>query len=127
MAKLLPVAIDVGNAGTLSACKPCTCSSHCTRISPEATTSAKVSAQLHKADCVFFASCRYDPKKVFEPLLMQKVINRAPNTYSPKCDLRRTCYCKDDSHCADGFACVASYALPEYKVCKPIGMRAKFG
>eukprot|EP00878_Enallax_costatus_P027539 GHUV01029665.1.p1 GENE.GHUV01029665.1~~GHUV01029665.1.p1 ORF type:complete len:405 (+),score=109.11 GHUV01029665.1:2150-3364(+) len=70
---------------------------------------------------------KYDPKKIFEPLLMQSVINRTPPAYSPKCDLHRTCFCKEGSHCADGFECVASYAFPEYKVCKPIGLRAKFG
>ena len=41
-------------------------------------------------------------------------------SYSPGCDVRKECYCATDSHCAAGFRCVRSKALPEFKVCKPL-------
>lgn len=58
---------------------------------------------------------------------MTKVINKLPNTYSPKCDAERTCYCQTDEHCAVGFKCVPGLAFPEYKLCKPAYMKPKLG
>jgi hypothetical protein len=29
------------------------------------------------------------------------------------------CYCEKDEHCSPEFKCVPSYAMPEFKVCKP--------
>lgn len=31
----------------------------------------------------------------------------------------RRCFCETDEHCSPEFKCVPSYALPEFKVCKP--------
>ena len=38
---------------------------------------------------------------------------------SPRCQLDRSCYCEADVHCADGFACRPSAALPQFKTCQP--------
>lgn len=51
---------------------------------------------------------------------MRKVIDRTPFSYFPQCDVRRMCYCKENVHCARGFACVPSQAFPEYRICKPV-------
>lgn len=71
------------------------------------------------------ACCRYDPNKVFESILMSRFIAKQPNLYSPQCDLKRSCYCTQDSHCAQGFACVPLASFPQFKVCKPSPMLPK--
>ena len=70
---------------------------------------------------------RYDPNKVFEPVLMQQIITGTPNVYSPQCDVKRQCFCTDDSHCATGHTCVQALAFPEYKVCKPVFLKNMLG
>lgn len=73
---------------------------------------------------------QYDPTKVFEPVLMHQIINKIPNSYGPQCDVKRQCYCTEDSHCAVGHQCVDALSFPEYKVCKPHFMKealAKLG
>uniref|UniRef100_A0A383WHX7 FAD-binding PCMH-type domain-containing protein n=1 Tax=Tetradesmus obliquus TaxID=3088 RepID=A0A383WHX7_TETOB len=68
---------------------------------------------------------KYDPNKVFESILMSRFIAKQPNLYSPQCDLKRSCYCTQDSHCAQGFACVPLASFPQFKVCKPSPMLPK--
>jgi hypothetical protein len=58
---------------------------------------------------------------------MSRVIAKQPNLYSAECDLQRSCYCKQDAHCAKGFACVVLASFPQYKVCKPLPMLPKLG
>jgi Cys-rich repeat protein len=58
---------------------------------------------------------------------MHQVINSIPNYHSPQCDLKRQCYCTEDSHCAAGFKCVAALSFPEYRVCKAAGIKAMLG
>jgi len=70
---------------------------------------------------------KHDPEKVFEPPLMTKMIARAANPLFPKCALMKECYCQEDVHCGDGFACVPSSAFPEYKACRPKDLKALFG
>lgn len=70
---------------------------------------------------------QYDPAKVFEPVLMHQIINKIPNMYGPQCDVKRQCYCTEDSHCGVGHKCVAALSFPEYKVCKPSFTIPKLG
>jgi hypothetical protein len=64
---------------------------------------------------------RFDPFRIFQPSLYTRVAATSnPTTlYLPLCDLKKECYCQNDSHCALYHSCVASAAFPEYKVCKP--------
>lgn len=73
------------------------------------------------------ACCRYDPSKVFEPLLMSRLIAKQPSIYSAGCDVQRSCYCTQDVHCGQGFACVPLASFPQYKVCKPSPLLPKLG
>ncbi|PTQ26372.1 hypothetical protein MARPO_2307s0001, partial [Marchantia polymorpha] len=61
---------------------------------------------------------KHDPNKVFEPELVTRMVERRGPVYGDKCALRRECYCKEDSHCADGFKCQPSASYPEFKACK---------
>lgn len=62
---------------------------------------------------------QYDPDKVFEPELWGKMARGEQYELKPRCILDRSCYCEVDVHCTEGFVCVPSAALPEFKVCKP--------
>jgi hypothetical protein len=73
-----------------------------------------------RLDHEYFVLHRYDPNKVFESIIMKQVIDKSGSFYGPQCDVKRQCFCKEDSHCAAGFACVPSMAHPQYKVCKPV-------
>jgi hypothetical protein len=75
----------------------------------------------------FLVVCRYDPSKIFEPILMSRLIAKQPNLYSAECDVQRSCYCTQDVHCGKGHACVQLASFPEYKVCKPSPMFPKLG
>ncbi|KAG6554031.1 hypothetical protein Mapa_004951 [Marchantia paleacea] len=61
---------------------------------------------------------KHDPNKVFESELVNRMVERRGPVYGDKCALRHECYCKEDSHCADGFKCQPSASYPEFKVCK---------
>ncbi|CAM6091277.1 unnamed protein product [Calypogeia fissa] len=61
---------------------------------------------------------QHDPQKVFESELLTRVLEKRGPIYEDKCALTHRCYCKEDSHCADGFKCQPSVVFPEYKVCK---------
>ncbi len=71
------------------------------------------------------APCRYDPDRVFEGPLLTRVITRAPAPLTPGCDVARSCFCEADVHCGRGHVCVPGAAFPEYKLCKPAGLKAK--
>lgn len=64
---------------------------------------------------------RFDPFRMFQPAMYTRVTATTPAiAYLPGCDLRKECYCTEDSHCSPlAHACTASLAFPEYKVCKP--------
>lgn len=70
---------------------------------------------------------QHDPNKVFEPVLVHQIINRIPNMYGPQCDVKRQCFCTEDSHCAIGHRCISALSFPEYKVCKPNFTLPKLG
>lgn len=60
-----------------------------------------------------------DPQRMFQPALWSRML-RGTQVFTPMCDLLRSCYCDEDSHCAPKFACVASAAFPQFRVCKPM-------
>lgn len=60
----------------------------------------------------------HDPKKLFEPELFSRVLDRSGPDYSSLCTLHLWCYCREDAHCPDGHACEQSPVFPEYKICK---------
>jgi hypothetical protein len=64
----------------------------------------------------------HDPAKVFEPELYTRVVNNEGYVLQPRCQLNRSCYCQEDIHCAEGFACRPSRTFPEYKTCQPTVM-----
>ncbi|CAM6121955.1 unnamed protein product [Calypogeia fissa] len=61
---------------------------------------------------------QHDPLRVFESELLGRVLEKGGPVYEDKCVLTHKCYCKEDSHCADGFKCQPSVVFPEYRVCK---------
>lgn len=65
---------------------------------------------------------RLDPNRVFEPPLLARALSGAgPYDAAPGCDVRKTCYCTDDAHCARGYECRRSRAFPELRACVPVG------
>jgi hypothetical protein len=61
----------------------------------------------------------HDPNRVFEPELFARAAAGEGYVLKPKCVLDHSCFCEADEHCADGFACRPSRALPEYLTCQP--------
>lgn len=61
---------------------------------------------------------RHDPRKVFEPELFSKLLEKSGPEYSPLCTPHYWCYCAADWHCPAGFECRASASFSEYKICK---------
>ncbi|KAL3685133.1 hypothetical protein R1sor_003155 [Riccia sorocarpa] len=57
----------------------------------------------------------HDPRKVFESELLKRMLERHGPVYGDKCSLHHQCYCREDSHCADGYKCLPSVSYPEYK------------
>jgi hypothetical protein len=55
---------------------------------------------------------------VFEPPLFTKIVAGQPYERTPGCAARYECYCVEDADCAPEFKCVASAALPQFRVCK---------
>lgn len=64
-------------------------------------------------------TAKYDPEGVYEPELWSRIKAGQGYAFKDKCILDRSCYCSEDSHCADGFKCSNSLAFPEYKSCTP--------
>lgn len=65
---------------------------------------------------------KYDPNKIYEPLLFTKMAKGATYALTPKCALNLECYCQQDIHCATGFQCVPSVSFPKYKICRAKGI-----
>ncbi|KIY96933.1 hypothetical protein MNEG_11027 [Monoraphidium neglectum] len=63
---------------------------------------------------------QYDPARVFEPTLWTVAAGGQSYVLKPKCVLDRSCFCQDDTHCADGFTCIPSAAFPQFKACFPL-------
>jgi L-gulonolactone oxidase len=61
---------------------------------------------------------QHDPRKVFEPELFSKLLEKSGPEYSPLCTPHYWCYCAADWHCPAGFECRASTSFSEYKICK---------
>ena len=68
-------------------------------------------------DTVLAMQAKWDPKKVFQPVLFDRIVKRQAYVPSPGCALRNECYCTADEHCGPDLKCIASAAMPEYKVC----------
>jgi hypothetical protein len=62
---------------------------------------------------------KHDPNRTYEPELWSRMLKNEQYVTYPRCILDRTCYCQEDIHCAEGFACVPSITFPDYKVCRP--------
>lgn len=60
----------------------------------------------------------HDPKRVFEPELFGRLLQRTGPEYSELCTVDFWCYCEEDVHCAYGHTCGPSESFPEYKICK---------
>jgi len=70
-------------------------------------------------DDLLAVQAKVDPDKVFEPPLFTKLVNNQGPNYYPGCVTDYECYCEKDEHCAPEFKCVPSFAMPQFKVCKP--------
>jgi hypothetical protein len=79
----------------------------------------KVRGRYPAFDELLALQARVDPEKVFEPPLFSKVVAGDSYKYYPGCATDYECFCAEDAHCAKDFKCVPSYALPQFKVCKP--------
>jgi hypothetical protein len=78
-----------------------------------------VRARYPQFDDLLALQARVDPQKVFEPPLFTKIVSGAGPNYYPSCATDYECFCEEDVHCAPEFKCVPSFALPQFKVCKP--------
>jgi hypothetical protein len=61
----------------------------------------------------------HDPGHAFEPEVFRRAAAGEAYKLTPRCALKFECYCTADEHCAAGYICTPSLALPQFKVCKP--------